>query len=42
MEHAIRSLLGTSELAEDSYISTGYRVVDPLLTYWIRAGRHSG
>ena len=23
------------------YVTTGYRLVDPLLAYWIRAGRHS-
>ncbi len=41
MEHAIRTLLDAGELVEDSSASTGYRVVDPLLAYWIRAGRHS-
>jgi hypothetical protein len=41
MEHAIHSLLDSGELAEDPRVTTGYRVVDPLLAYWIRAGRHS-
>ncbi|HKH78593.1 MAG TPA: hypothetical protein VJ996_01150 [Solirubrobacteraceae bacterium] len=41
MEHAIRSLLDTGELVEDQGAPTGYRVVDPLLAHWVRAGRHS-
>jgi uncharacterized protein len=41
MEHAIRSLIDVGELIEDSTASSGYRVVDPLLAYWIRAGRHT-
>lgn len=39
MEHAIRSLLATGDLSEDRSSSTGYRVTDPLLAYWVRAGR---
>ncbi|MFI5003457.1 MAG: hypothetical protein ACHQE6_00440 [Solirubrobacterales bacterium] len=38
MEHAIRSLLDAGELAEDRRAPAGYRVVDPLLAHWIRAG----
>ncbi len=41
MEHAIRSLLDTGELAVDRRTPTGYKVIDPLLAHWIRAGRHS-
>jgi uncharacterized protein len=41
MEHAIRSLLDGGELVEDGGVPTGYRVVDPLLAHWVRAGRHS-
>jgi hypothetical protein len=39
MEHAIRSLIDTGELVEDKQSDTGYRVVDPLLAHWVRAGR---
>lgn len=41
MEHAIRSLLDAGELVDDERARTAYRVVDPLLAYWVRAGRHS-
>jgi hypothetical protein len=40
MEHAIRALLDAGELVEDRYLPSRYRVVDPLLAHWIRAGRH--
>jgi hypothetical protein len=40
MEHAIRALFDAGELVEDRNATGGYRVVDPLLAYWIRAGRH--
>jgi hypothetical protein len=39
MEHAIRSLIDSGELVEDKQSATGYRVVDPLLAHWVRAGR---
>jgi len=41
MEHAIRSLLDAGALAEDPRAPAGYRIVDPLLAHWVRAGRHS-
>jgi hypothetical protein len=41
MEHAIRSLIDGGDLVEDPRSETGYRVVDPLLAHWIRAGRRS-
>jgi hypothetical protein len=40
MEHAIRALLDVGELIADRDATGGYTVVDPLLAYWIRAGRH--
>ena len=39
MEHAIRSLIDSGELTEDPRSHTGYRLTDPLLAHWIRAGR---
>jgi hypothetical protein len=41
MKHAIGALSDRGELTVDAASSTGYRVVDPLLAYWVRAGRHS-
>lgn len=41
MEHAISALLDVGELVEDREAPGGYAVVDPLLAYWVRAGRHT-
>lgn len=41
MEHAIHALMDSGELVGDPSSPTGYRVVDPLLAHWIRAGRHT-
>lgn len=39
MEHAIRALIDAGHLAEDPQAHTGYRIIDPLLAYWVREGR---
>ncbi len=36
---AVRQLLDRGEVVEDTTTATGYRVVDPLLAAWVRAGR---
>jgi hypothetical protein len=39
---AVDALTDLGEVAEDATTRTGYRVVDPLLREWIRAGRSGG
>jgi hypothetical protein len=39
---ALRGLIDAGEVAPDSGRATGYRVVDPLLAYWVVAGRPGG
>jgi hypothetical protein len=39
---AARSLVDAGEVTEDPTRTTGYRIIDPLLGYWVRAGRPSG
>ncbi len=39
MEHAIKALIDSGNLVEDRRSHTGYRIVDPLLGHWVRAGR---
>jgi uncharacterized protein len=39
---SVRSLLDAGEVAEDPTRLTGYRVIDPLLAHWVRAGRPGG
>lgn len=39
---SVRSLLDAGEVVEDATRRTGYRVIDPLLAYWVRAGRPGG
>ncbi|MGH2834765.1 MAG: hypothetical protein ACRDKD_01045 [Solirubrobacteraceae bacterium] len=39
---AVRGLLDAGEVVEDATRKTGYRVVDPLLGHWVRAGRPGG
>ena len=36
---AVRTLMDSGDIVEDSTTATGYRVVDPLYAAWIRAGR---
>lgn len=36
---AVESLLDTGEIYEDPSTATGHRLVDPLLSAWVRAGR---
>jgi hypothetical protein len=36
---AVRTLLDSGDIVEDSTTATGHRVVDPLYAAWIRAGR---
>ncbi len=38
VKSAIRALADLGEVMEDARTATGYRVVDPLLRYWIAAG----
>ncbi len=42
MTTALRSLLDAGEVVPDRTRATGHRVVDPLLAYWVRAGRPGG
>jgi uncharacterized protein len=39
---ALDALLDAGEIYEDSTTETGYRLVDPLLSAWVRAGREDG
>lgn len=39
---ALRGLIDTGEVVADPSCPTGHRVVDPLLAYWVRAGRPGG
>jgi hypothetical protein len=39
---ALRSLIDAGEVVPDRTRATGHRVVDPLLAYWVRAGRLGG
>jgi uncharacterized protein len=39
---ALRSLIDAGEVTLDPTRATGHRVVDPLLAYWVRAGRPDG
>jgi hypothetical protein len=41
MEHAIGALIDGGNLVEDRQSHTGYRIVDPLLAHWVRAGRET-
>lgn len=36
---AVTALADRGEVVADGYAATGYRVVDPLLARWVRAGR---
>ena len=36
---AVEALLDNGEIYADDVAATGYRVVDPLLSAWIRTGR---
>lgn len=42
MTSALRGLIDTGEVIADQTRKTGHRVVDPLLAYWVRAGRPGG
>jgi hypothetical protein len=42
MATALRSLIDAGEVVKDRTRATGHRVVDPLLAYWVRAGRPGG
>lgn len=42
MTSALRGLIDAGEVVEDDARATGHRVVDPLLAYWVRAGRPRG
>jgi len=39
---AVRALVDAGEVVKDATHATGYRVVDPLLAHWVRAGRPGG
>jgi uncharacterized protein len=39
---ALRALLDAGEIVKDDARATGHRVIDPLLAYWVRAGRPRG
>jgi hypothetical protein len=39
---ALRGLIDAGEVTRDSTRPSAYRVVDPLLAYWVRAGRQRG
>lgn len=39
---AVRGLLDAGEVVEDAGRVTGYRVIDPLLAYWVCSGRPGG
>lgn len=42
MTSAVRVLVDAGEVTADAARTTGYRVIDPLLAYWVRAGRPGG